>query len=133
MTNTEINTTLENILNDVTADGTRLVTRAVLISKAITAGLEEKHTYRILKPSARSTIRGYYDAIIMGNILNPTTSMKIENLEVVSTGEDSKVEEEPIKMDIESSEKFSGTYDYDAIPYTEEDIAEELSLMGTYL
>ena len=63
-------------------------------------------------------------------IHNPVVTMRIENLEVVSTGETSKVEKKPR---IEESEKFSGTYDYDAVPYTEEDIAEELSLMGTYL
>lgn len=133
MTNTEINTALEKILNEVRTSsdsGSSLITRKDLIVKAQAAGLEEKNTYRVLKPSARSTHRGYYDADKMLNILNPGVTMRIENLEVVSTGETSKVEKEP---QIEKSEKFSGTYDYDAVPYTEEDIAEELSLMGTHL
>ena len=92
------------------------VKRAAFIASAETVGLKEKDTYPVLKEWTKDSKRGHYVVAAM-----------LREIETKLTG---KVLTQPVKRKTrESSEE--PILAYGEIPYTDADIADELSLMGT--
>ena len=94
---------------------TPTVRRAALISAAATVGLIEKDTYPVMREWTKDSTRGYYVVAAM-----------LREIETKLTG---KVITKPVKR----KEKFDNSDEATdwVLPYTEADIADELSLMGT--
>lgn len=113
MANTEKLNKLQEVLNGYT---TPTVKRAAFISAAATVGLVEKDTYVVLREWTKDSQRGHYIVAAM-----------LREIETKLTG---KVLTKPVeRKKTESSEE--PVLAYGEIPYTDADIADELSLMGT--
>ena len=123
MTKTEKITKLKNIVEGLENDGYVNVKRSYLIGKANLNGLIEKDTYIILKPSAKSTDhRGHYVVAKLLEILNKKSPKSTTRN--VAPKADTKILDN-IEPD------FSGGVTDWVLPYSQDDIADELSLMGT--
>ena len=92
---------------------TPTVRRATLISDAATVGLVEKDTYPVMREWTKDSTRGYYVVAAM-----------LREIETKLTG---KILTKRVKR--KSKEEATDW----VLPYTESDIAEELSLMGTHI
>lgn len=113
MSNTEKLNKLQEVLNGYT---TPTVKRAAFISAVATVGLVEKDTYVVLREWTKDSKRGHYVVAAM-----------LREIETKLTG---KILTKPVKRKTrESSEE--PILAYGEIPYTDADIADELSLMGT--
>ena len=116
MTNTEKLNTLQKVAETFKNDGYENVKRASFIHKAKAEGLVEKDTYVVLREWTKSSHRGHY---VVAAILR--------EIETKLTG---KILTKPVKRKVAP---VAGEVQnaYGEIPYTDADIAEELSLMGT--
>jgi hypothetical protein len=113
MSNTEKLNKLQEVLNGYT---TPTVKRASFISAVATVGLVEKDTYVVLREWTKDSQRGHYVVAAM-----------LREIETKLTG---KILTKPVKRKTrESSEE--PVLAYGEIAYTDADIADELSLMGT--
>jgi len=93
--------------------GTSTVRRAVLIEGAASVGLIEKDTYPVMREWTKDSNRGFYVVAAM-----------LREIETKLTG---KILTKAVKRKTEKSEDATDW----VIPYTDKDISEELSLMGT--
>tara|TARA_Y100000004_G_scaffold145363_1_gene165813 strand:- start:428 stop:811 length:384 start_codon:yes stop_codon:yes gene_type:complete len=113
---------LKNILETKHAAGTS-IKRKVLIAEAIDAGLVEKDVYIIIGKKFRSDVQpGHYVRDLMLDKLN--SKLKVGSPKKVVTKPSYSA---PVVEKIDYSEEASDW----VLPYTEDDIADELSLMGT--
>jgi hypothetical protein len=116
MTNTEKLTTLKTILESAGVD---TIKRSEFIASAKDNGLVEKDTYVVLREWCKHSTRGHYIVAAM-----------LREIETKITG---KILTKPVKRKSKEEADDSSVLAYGEIPYTENDIAEELSLMGTTL
>jgi len=107
---------LKSVLEGYT---TPTVKRAAFISAVATVGLVEKDTYVVLREWTKDSQRGHYVVAAM-----------LREIETKVTG---KILTKPVKRKTrEIAESSAGAVlAYGEIPYSDNDIAEELSLMGT--
>lgn len=118
MTKTEKLNVLKSILENL-ADGS--VKRSEFITLAKDNGLVEKDTYVVLREWTKCTKRGHYIVAAM-----------LREIETKVTG---KVLTKPVKRKTreDSTDEDSKVLAYGEIPYTDNDVAEELAIMGTSL
>ena len=150
MTKAEKLNTLKTLLNDMVHLNWTESKRKELISAAIRNGLEEKDTYVALKPiSKSSTTKGCYVVAEMLTLVEAAMRKLIEgamNKSVPAKKAKARKHKAPkptaeelgglreVANDSPSGKVVTGgVYAFDALPYTEDDISEELSLMGTYV
>jgi len=133
--NTKTLLTLKTIVESLDKDGYVNVKRSYLIGKANLSGLIEKDTYVILKPSAKSPAhRGHYVVAELLNIVNIALGKPAHKASAPAVkAPAAKSAPEEITFD----EKDGGPNlkvqaAWGEIAYTDDDIADELSLMGTY-
>ena len=132
--NTKILTTLKTIVESLDTAGYVNVKRSYFIGKANLSGLIEKDTYVILKPSAKAAgPRGHYAVAELLNIVN-TALGKPAHKASAPVAPVAKSAPEEISFD----EKDGGPNlkvqaAWGELPYTDDDVADELSLMGTYV
>jgi hypothetical protein len=158
MTKAEKLNLLKTLLGDMVHLNWTEAKRKELISAAIRNGLEEKDTYVALKPIAKSgTTKGYYNIAEMTTLVEAAMRKLIEGAMKKSVPAKSsifrsapakkakKVSLSPEQLgglrevanDSPSGKVVNvvtgGVYAFDALPYTQDDIDEELSLMNTTL
>jgi Ser-tRNA(Ala) deacylase AlaX len=115
---------LKEILETNHAAGTS-IKRKVLIGEAIDAGLVEKDVYIIIGKKFRSDVHaGHYVRDLMLDKLN--SKLNVVSSKNVATKPSYST---PV---VEKSDYAEEASDW-VLPYGEDDIADELSLMGTYL
>lgn len=116
--NTEKLNVLKGILENL-ADGS--VKRSEFINLAKDNGLVEKDTYVVLREWTKCSTRGHY---VVGAMLR--------EIETKVTG---KILTKPVKRKSreDASDVDSKMLAYGEIPYTDNDVTEELALMGTSL
>jgi len=116
---------LKNILETKHAAGTS-IKRKVLIAEAIDAGLVEKDVYIIIGKKFRSDVQpGHYVRDLMLDKLN--SKLKVGTPKKVVVNKPTYGVFETVTEKVDYSEEASDW----VVPYTEDDIADELSLMGT--
>ena len=116
---------LKNILETKHATGTS-IKRKVLIAEAIDAGLVEKDVYIIIGKKFRSDVQpGHYVRDLMLDKLN--SKLKVGTPKKVVVNKPTYGVFETVTEKVDYSEEASDW----VVPYTEDDIADELSLMGT--
>tara|TARA_B100000085_G_scaffold217336_1_gene201836 strand:+ start:151 stop:543 length:393 start_codon:yes stop_codon:yes gene_type:complete len=116
---------LKNILETKHAAGTS-IKRKVLIAEAIDAGLVEKDVYIIIGKKFRSDVQpGHYVRDLMLDKLNSKLKVGTPKKVVVNKPTYGVFETVTEKVD------YSNDASDWVLPYTEDDIADELSLMGT--
>ena len=114
---------LKMILENL-APGTS-IKRKVLIAAAIDAGLIEKDVYIIIGKKFRSDVHaGHYVRDLMLEKIN--SKLKVGSPKKVVTEPSYSA---PVVEKVDYAEEASDW----VLPYGEDDIADELSLMGTYL
>jgi hypothetical protein len=146
MTKAEKLNSLKTLLNDMVHLNWTEAKRKELISAAIRNGLEEKDTYVALKASAKSgTTKGYYNIAEMTTLVEAAMRKLIKRATVKKTQIAKKVSLSPEQLgglrevanDSPSGNVVNvvtgGVYAFDALPYTQDDIDEELNLMNTTL
>lgn len=118
---------LKEILETNHAAGTS-IKRKVLIGEAIDAGLVEKDVYIIIGKKFRSDVHpGHYVRDLMLAKLNSKLNV-VSSKNVATKPSYSTPYDEPSVADSSNDEPSDWV-----LPYGEDDIADELSLMGTYL
>ena len=116
---------LKNILETKHAAGTS-IKRKVLIAEAIDAGLVEKDVYIIIGKKFRSDVQpGHYVRDLMLDKLN--SKLKVGTPKKVVVNKPTYGVFETVTEKVDYSNEASDW----VLPYTEDDIADELSLMGT--
>ncbi len=148
MTKTEKLNLLKTLLNDMVHLNWTESKRKELISAAIRNGLEEKDTYVALKPiSKSSTTKGCYVVAEMLTLVEAAMRKLVEGAmnKTVPAKKAKKVSLSPEQLgglrevanDSPSGKVVNvvtgGVYAFDALPYTQDDIDEELNLMNTTL
>ena len=138
MTKAEKLNSLKTLLNDMASNSWTEVKRKEIISAAISSGLDEKDTYVALKPISKSSTKGCYTVAEMLTLVEGAMRKLIEGAmnKSVPAKKAKKVATVAAKSSPNAKETISassGVYAYDALPYTQDDMAEELSLMGTYM
>ena len=139
--------TLKTLLNDMVHLNWTEAKRKELISAAIRNGLDENVTWCVTKPLAKSkTTRGYYIIAEMINLVEARIN-KVSQKSMVVAKRSKKVSLSPEQLgglrevanDGPSGNGkvvnvvTGGVYAFDALPYTQDDIDEELNLMNTTL
>jgi hypothetical protein len=128
--NTKTLLTLKTIVESLDKDGYVNVKRSYLIGKANLSGLIEKDTYVILKPSAKSPAhRGHYVVAELLNIVNIALNKPAHK---ASAPVAKKAPAEITHDESDSKPDLSVQAAWGELPYNDDDIADELSLMGTY-
>lgn len=135
--------TLANVLSNTSAVE---ISRKELITTSSGAGLEERDCYFVLKPVAKGSKRGLYDIQAMLNIANTALAKRNDFTGTVKVSDAISNQEEAPEPQDENEESTSSDgeftyfanldedeeiYKFEAIEPTDEDIADELSLMGT--
>ena len=115
---------LKEILETKHAAGVS-IKRKTLISEATEAGLLEKDVYIILKKEYKSGISGSYQRDLMLDKVN--SKLKVGSPKKVVVNKPTYGVFETVTEKVDYSEEASDW----VVPYTEDDIADELSLMGT--
>ena len=115
---------LKEILETKHAAGVS-IKRKTLISEATEAGLLEKDVYIILKKEYKSGISGSYQRDLMLDKVN--SKLKVGSPKKVVVNKPTYGVFETVTEKVDYSEEASDW----VLPYTEDDIADELSLMGT--
>jgi hypothetical protein len=143
MTKTQKLNTLKTLLGDFTHLNWAEAKRKELISAAVRNGLEEKDTYVALKASAKSgTTKGCYIIAEMTKLVEAAISKGTPTAKVAKarkpkapkpTAEELGELREVANASPSGNVVTGGVYAFDALPYTEDDMSEELSLMGTYV
>lgn len=116
MTKTEKLNVLKGILENL-ADGS--VKRSEFITLAKDNGLVEKDTYVVLREWTKDSKRGHYIVAAM-----------LREIETKVTG---KILTKPVKRKTKDEGEDSSILAYGEIPYSDNDVAEELAIMGTTL
>ena len=116
MSNRENIEKIQTILEGYT---TPSVKRAAFIAAAATVGLKEKDTYPVLKEWTKDSKRGHY---VVGAMLRQCRSI---------LGKTVNIKPRPVSQKIKDRANQSADATDWVLPYSQSDIAEELSLMGT--
>ncbi len=116
MTKTEKLTVLKTILESAGAD---TIKRSEFIANAKDNGLVEKDTYVVLREWTKDSKRGHYIVAAM-----------LREIETKATG---KILTKPVKRKTKDEGEDSSILAYGEIPYSDNDVAEELAIMGTTL
>ena len=135
MTKTEKLKTLQTLFTDMVHINMENLKRKEIIAAALKNSLVEKDTYVALKPIAKSS-KGYYVVAEMLKLVEAALDKGIPTVKVAKAKKPKKVAPVAAKSSPNAKETISassGVYAYDALPYTQDDMAEELSLMGTYM
>ena len=106
---------IEGVLNSFKKNGYKNVKRSALIVHCANEGLIEKDTYPVMREWTKASTRGYYGVDAM-----------LREIETKVTG---KVLVKAVKR--KTREAGEVDHAYGEIAYTQSDIEEELSLMGT--
>ena len=132
--------TLKTLLNDMVHLNWTEAKRKELIDGAVRNGLEEKDTYVALKPiSKSSTTKGCYVVAEMLTLVEAAMnkSAPAKKAKKVSLSPEQLGGLREVANDSPSGKVVNvvtgGVYAFDALPYTQDDIAEELNLMNTTL
>jgi len=143
---------LKDILSTLSGD----VRRKVIVEAAESKGLIVNDTWPIVKPCAKGATRGHYSVkkmtALADAILNKGKKVKpaVEDNYPGGFNEAPPVEDIPSIDELVASEKGDPSGEFEAaaarheekiynsgvwgeVPYTEDDVNDELSLMGTYL
>lgn len=139
--------TLANVLSTTSAVE---ISRKELITTAAASGLGEKDCYFVLKPVAKGSKRGMYDLQAMLNIANTALAKRNDftgTVEVSNTTSEKPLQKNVTELEEENGESEASDgeftyfapaddedeeiYEFQAIEPSDEDIADELSLMGT--
>ena len=131
--NTKTLLTLKTIVESLDTDGYENVKRSYLIGKANLSGLIEKDTYVILKPAAKSPIhRGHYVVAELLNIVNTALGKPAHKASAPVAPAAKSAPEEITFDEKDGGPNLKVQAAWGEIAYTDDDIADELSLMGTY-
>lgn len=132
--------TLKTLLNDMIHFNWTEAKRKELIDIAVRNGLEEKDTYVALKPiSKSSTTKGCYVVAEMLTLVEGAMnkSAPAKKAKKVSLSPEQLGGLREVANDSPSGKVVNvvtgGVYAFDALPYTQDDIDEELNLMNTTL
>ena len=129
---------LKGILSTLTGD----VRRKVIVEAAESKGLIVNDTWPIVKPCAKGTTRGHYSVkkmtALADAILNKGKKVKPVAEDIPSIDELVASEKGDPSGEFEAAaarheEKIYNSGVWGEVPYTEDDVNDELSLMGTYL
>jgi|14_taG_2_1085336.scaffolds.fasta_scaffold01830_14 hypothetical protein len=137
--------TLANVLSTTSAVE---ISRKELIATSSAAGLEERDCYFVLKPVAKGSKRGLYDIRAMLDIANTALAKRNDFTETAKVLDAIYNHEEVPEPQDENEESTSSDgeftyfapadededeeiYEFEAVEPSDEDIADELSLMGT--
>ena len=119
---------LKNILENKHAEGVS-IKRKTLINEACEAGLVEKDVYIILKKEYKSDIApGAYQRDLMLDKVNKKLNV-CDTKNVVKQGP--RYDNGSFVTPVTDTDDYSNESSDWVLPYTEADIADELSLMGT--
>ena len=145
MTKLEKLKTLKTLLNDMASNSWTEIKRKEIISAAISSGLDENATWCATKPSSKSkTTRGSYIIAEMINLVESRIN-KVAPKSMVVAKRAKKVSLSPEQLgglrEVANDSPrgkvknvvTGGVYAFDALPYTQDDIDEELNLMNTFL
>ena len=117
MTNTEKLTTLKTILESAGVDS---IKRSEFIASAKDNGLVEKDTYVVLREWCKHSTRGHYIVAAMLREIETKVTGKILTKPVVRKSKKEESEDPSVLA-------------YGEISYSDNDVAEELAIMGTTL
>ena len=135
---------IRQILSNLTGAEVR---RKTIIEAAAAKGLIVNDTWPVIKPGAKGAVHGHYSVIKMialadsilnkGKMCEPesfiskirTVTNPVEDV-ITEQGDESGLFEAAAAF---HEEKGCGNNVWGEIPYTEDDVTDELSLMGTYL
>ena len=129
---------LKGILSTLTGD----VRRKVIVEAAESKGLVVNDTWPIVKPCAKGETRGHYSVkkmtALADAILNKGKKVKPVAEDIPSIDELVASEKGDPSGEFEAAaarheEKIYNSGVWGEVPYTEDDVNDELSLMGTYL
>ena len=129
---------LKGILSTLTGD----VRRKVIVEAAESKGLIVNDTWPIVKPCAKGTTRGHYSVkkmtALADAILNKGKKVKpvaehIPSIDELVASEKGDPSGEFEAAAARHEEKIYNSGVWGEVPYTEDDVNDELSLMGTYL
>ena len=129
---------LKGILSTLTGD----VRRKVIVEAAESKGLIVNDTWPIVKPCAKGETRGHYSVkkmtALADAILNKGKKVKPVAEDIPSIDELVASEKGDPSGEFEAAaarheEKIYNSGVWGEVPYTEDDVNDELSLMGTYL
>jgi|MDTB01.3.fsa_nt_gb hypothetical protein len=118
MSNREKLEKIETILEGYT---TPSVKRAAFIAAAATVGLKEKDTYPVLKEWTKDSKRGHYVVAAMLRQCKQTLGKTIN------------IKPRPVSQKIKDRAGQGAEASDWVLPYSDSDVAEELSLMGTHI
>jgi len=134
---------VRQILSSLTGE----VRRKTILEAAAAKGLIENDTWPVIKPGAKGAVRGHYSVIkmialadailIKGKKSEPVSS--ISKLSIVPNPTEEVVTEQVDESGLFEvaaaihEEKSQDNNVWGEIPYTDDDVADELSLMGTYI
>ena len=124
--------TLQNALQNVSEYS---IKRKTLIELAASNGLEENVTWCATKPVAKGAKRGTYDVSVMLSLINKRLAKLDKSYVAPSTQKVVKTHDDFVAAEnaMMTKDHFEIEASYGAANYTEDDIAEELALMGTSL
>ena len=129
---------LKDILSTLTGD----VRRKVIVEAAESKGLIVNDTWPIVKPCAKGTERGHYSVkkmtALADAILNKDKKVErvVEDIPSIDELVASEKGDESGEFEAAAArheEKIYNSGVWGELPYTEDDVNDELSLMGTYL
>jgi len=129
---------LKDILSTLSGD----VRRKVIVEAAESKGLIVNDTWPIVKPCAKGATRGHYSVkkmtALADAILNKGKKVKPAVEDIPSIDELVASEKGDPSGEFEAAaarheEKIYNSGVWGEVPYTEDDVNDELSLMGTYL
>lgn len=129
---------LKNILSTLSGD----VRRKVIVEAAESKGLIVNDTWPIVKPCAKGETRGHYSVkkmtALADAILNKGKKVKPAVEDIPSIDELVASEKGDPSGEFEAAaarheEKIYNSGVWGELPYTEDDVNDELNLMGTYL
>ena len=129
---------LKDILSTLTGD----VRRKAIVEAAESKGLIVNDTWPIVKPCAKGETRGHYSVkkmtALADAILNKGKKVKPVAEDIPSIDELVASEKGDPSGEFEAAaarheEKIYNSGVWGEVPYTEDDVNDELSLMGTYL
>tara|TARA_Y100001972_G_scaffold44501_1_gene54889 strand:+ start:220 stop:645 length:426 start_codon:yes stop_codon:yes gene_type:complete len=129
---------LKDILSTLSGD----VRRKVIVEAAESKGLIVNDTWPIVKPCAKGATRGHYSVkkmtALADAILNKGKKVKPVVEDIPSIDELVASEKGDPSGEFEAAaarheEKIYNSGVWGEVPYTEDDVNDELSLMGTYL
>jgi len=123
------------------------VRRKTIIEAAAAKGLIVNDTWPVIKPGAKGAVHGHYSVIKMIALADAILNKGKKSEPVSSISKPSIVPnptEEAVTEQVDESglfevaaaiheEKRQDSNVWGEIPYTDDDVADELSLMGTYI